>query len=168
MISKRPHTFLRIRLLYLQSFHCVYICVVVHSSHHFHTFSDPYFMRNHLGTYECKLCLTLHNNEASYLAHTQGKKHQNNLARRAAKEARDAPIQPAPEKARVDIKKFVKIGRPGYRFVPITSPMNFKFFDFWVQQACFFNHFAAMQVNGFSKTLSLAENSLSLAKNSLS
>ena len=32
---------------------------------------DPYFMRNHLGTYECKLCLTLHNNEASYLAHTQ-------------------------------------------------------------------------------------------------
>ncbi|CAF1096585.1 unnamed protein product [Rotaria sordida] len=35
---------------------------------------DPYFMKNHLGTYECKLCLTLHNNEGSYLAHTQGKK----------------------------------------------------------------------------------------------
>lgn len=77
---------------------------------------DPYFMKNHLGSYECKLCLTLHNNEArkciislakknkkpvsilhlcllvimqtfklssllqgSYLAHTQGKKHQTNL-----------------------------------------------------------------------------------------
>lgn len=26
---------------------------------------DPYFMRNHLGTYECKLCLTLHNNEGT-------------------------------------------------------------------------------------------------------
>lgn len=25
---------------------------------------DPYFMKNHLGSYECKLCLTLHNNEA--------------------------------------------------------------------------------------------------------
>lgn len=24
---------------------------------------DPYFMRNHVGTFECKLCLTLHNNE---------------------------------------------------------------------------------------------------------
>lgn len=24
---------------------------------------DPYFMKNHLGGYECKLCLTLHNNE---------------------------------------------------------------------------------------------------------
>ena len=31
---------------------------------------DPYFMRNHLGTYECRLCLTLHSNEGSYLAHT--------------------------------------------------------------------------------------------------
>jgi splicing factor 3A subunit 2 len=47
---------------------------------------DPYFMKNHLGSYECKLCLTLHNNEGSYLAHTQGKKHQGNLARRAARE----------------------------------------------------------------------------------
>ena len=26
--------------------------------------------------YECKLCLTLHNNEGNYLAHTQGKRHQ--------------------------------------------------------------------------------------------
>ncbi|XP_033638763.1 splicing factor 3A subunit 2-like [Asterias rubens] len=77
---------------------------------------DPYFMKNHLGSYECKLCLTLHNNEGSYLAHTQGKKHQSNLARRAAKEAKDAPAQPALlEKAKVDIRKFVKIGRPGYK-----------------------------------------------------
>lgn len=76
---------------------------------------DPYFMKNHLGSYECKLCLTLHNNEGSYLAHTQGKKHQANLARRAAKEAKESPQQPAPAKPRVDIKKFVKIGRPGYR-----------------------------------------------------
>lgn len=76
---------------------------------------DPYFMKNHLGSYECKLCLTLHNNEGSYLAHTQGKKHQANLARRAAKEAKDAPAQPAPEKARVEVRRFVKIGRPGYK-----------------------------------------------------
>jgi len=85
---------------------------------------DPYFMRNHLGTYECKLCLTLHNNEASYLAHTQGKKHQSNLARRAAKEAKEAPVQPAPQKTGVDIKKFVKIGRPGYRVTKQRDPDN--------------------------------------------
>lgn len=50
---------------------------------------DPYFMKNHLGSYECKLCLTLHNNEGSYLAHTQGRRHQMNLARRAAKDSRE-------------------------------------------------------------------------------
>ena len=36
---------------------------------------DPYFMRNHLGQYECRLCLTLHNNEGNYLAHTQVSLH---------------------------------------------------------------------------------------------
>lgn len=66
--------------------------------------------------------MTLHNNEGSYLAHTQGKKHQANLARRAAKEAKDAPQQPAPEKPRVETKKFVKIGRPGYRVTKQKDP----------------------------------------------
>ena len=37
---------------------------------------DPYFMRNHLGQYECRLCLTLHNNEGNYLAHTQASGHR--------------------------------------------------------------------------------------------
>ncbi|MQL79810.1 hypothetical protein Taro_012261 [Colocasia esculenta] len=77
---------------------------------------DPYFMRNHLGSYECKLCLTLHNNEGNYLAHTQGKRHQTNLAKRAAREAKDAPAQPQPHKRKVaPMRKSVKIGRPGYR-----------------------------------------------------
>ncbi|XP_050384602.1 uncharacterized protein LOC126801177 isoform X1 [Argentina anserina] len=76
---------------------------------------DPYFMRNHLGSYECKLCLTLHNNEGNYLAHTQGKRHQTNLAKRAAREAKDAPAQPQPHKRKVSLRKTVKIGRPGYR-----------------------------------------------------
>lgn len=83
---------------------------------------DPYFMKNHLGSYECKLCLTLHNNEGSYLAHTQGKKHQANLARRAAKEAKEAPTMLQPEKPRVEPKKFVKIGRPGYRVTKQRCP----------------------------------------------
>ena len=80
-------------------------------------------MRNHLGSYECKLCLTLHNNEGSYLAHTQGKKHQANLARRAAKEKSEAPGQSTPQpKANVDIRKFVKIGRPGYKVTKQRCP----------------------------------------------
>ncbi|KAI8073945.1 hypothetical protein BC940DRAFT_329492 [Gongronella butleri] len=87
---------------------------------------DPYFMRNHLGQGECKLCLTLHSNEGSYLAHTQGKKHQTNLARRAAKEARDNQYmnQPAvgPAKPVVQKKTIIKIGRPGYRVTKIRDP----------------------------------------------
>ena len=45
-------------------------------------------------------------------------------ARRAAKEAKDAPAQPAPEKPRVDVKKFVKIGRPGYKVTKQRDPDN--------------------------------------------
>ncbi|CAJ0916816.1 unnamed protein product, partial [Mesorhabditis belari] len=86
---------------------------------------DPYFMRNHVGTYECKLCLTLHNNEGSYLAHTQGKKHQANLARRAAKEAAEQPFLPAPQQAKVDIKRFVKIGRPEMSSMEVDKSTTF-------------------------------------------
>jgi len=77
---------------------------------------DPYFMKNHLGSYECKLCLTLHTNEGSYLAHTQGRRHQQNLARRAAREQRDGStpttLATAPKPV---VKKTPKIGRPGYK-----------------------------------------------------
>ncbi|CAF2096199.1 hypothetical protein IGI04_018418 [Brassica rapa subsp. trilocularis] len=83
---------------------------------------DPYFMRNHLGSYECKLCLTLHNNEGNYLAHTQGKRHQTNLAKRAAREAQEAPTQPQPHKRTVSVRRTVKIGRPGYRVTKQYDP----------------------------------------------
>lgn len=56
------------------------------------------------------------------MAHTQGKKHQANLARRAAKDAKDSPAFPALAKPRVDVKKFVKIGRPGYRVTKQLDP----------------------------------------------
>ena len=81
---------------------------------------DPYFMRNHVGSYECKLCLTVHGNEGNYLAHTQGKRHQQNLARRATRDARDNPSGPVANlstsrRAKIQPRKTAKIGRPGYR-----------------------------------------------------
>lgn len=75
---------------------------------------DPYIVKNHIGSFECRLCLTLHSTEASYLAHTQGKKHQTNLARRQAKDAKDAQATPQP-RIRPPKRRSVKIGRPGYR-----------------------------------------------------
>lgn len=85
---------------------------------------DPYFMRNHLGSYECKLCLTLHNNEGSYLAHTQGKKHQTNLARRAALDQKDnhTVASATTKSATVPKRTVIKIGRPGYKVTKIRDP----------------------------------------------
>jgi len=111
---------------------------------------DPYFMKNHLGSYECKLCLTLHNNEGNYLAHTQGKRHQTNLTRRgkfskinslflgglsinflitAAREAKDNPFAMAPQiqikkKIIVPLRGMPKIGRPGYKVTKQRDPVN--------------------------------------------
>lgn len=86
---------------------------------------DPYFMKNHLGTFECKLCLTIHKNEPSYIMHAQGKKHLANLARRAAKEgAATNPTllaQGAGARA-VKPRKTIKIGRPGYRITRQEDP----------------------------------------------
>ena len=90
---------------------------------------DPYLMRNHLGTYECKLCLTLHTNEGNYLAHTQGKKHKAGLARRAAMEKRARDAQPAPlttagAGASAATRRIprVRIGRPGYQITKSRDP----------------------------------------------
>lgn len=98
---------------------------------------DPFLMRNHIGMYECRLCLTIHVNEGGYLAHCQGRKHKMNLERRRLREAqRDNGIsghkmgisaenaqyltKPAPK------KNLVKIGRPGYRVTKIRDPSNYK------------------------------------------
>lgn len=90
---------------------------------------DPYFMKNHLGSYECRLCLTLHNNEGSYLAHTQGKKHQANLGRRAAREAQQngtalGVASPALAKVEAPRPAVMKIGRPGYKVMKIRDPIT--------------------------------------------
>jgi splicing factor 3A subunit 2 len=78
---------------------------------------DPYFFKNHLGTFECKLCLTMHPNEGNYLAHTQGKRHQYNVGRRAAMEAKNATpkVLEMDDNRPMATKRSLKIGRPGYR-----------------------------------------------------
>lgn len=74
-----------------------------------------------MGSLECRLCLTLHTNEGSYLAHTQGKKHQTNLARRAARDAKETQLTIAPAQSNIQRKVFLKIGRPGYRVTKIRD-----------------------------------------------
>ncbi|BFZ53946.1 CWF complex protein sap62 [Savitreella phatthalungensis] len=90
---------------------------------------DPYIFRNHLGKYECRLCMTIHANDGSYLVHTQGRKHQQNLARRVLRDqiqsgqveidpATGLPVDPAQAAAAQKYaprKDVVRIGRPGYK-----------------------------------------------------
>merc|ERR1712048_600371 len=82
---------------------------------------DPYFLKNHLGQYECKLCLTLHLNEGCYLAHTQGKRHQQNLAARASKDIQKRTNTNMTSNRKRNIS-VVKIGRPGYRVTKQFDP----------------------------------------------
>src|ERR1700760_4377963 len=101
---------------------------------------DPYFFKNHVGSFECRLCLTVHQNDGSYLAHTQGRKHQTNLARRAAKEQKegrgDIDSQTGLPVGVVGAgfaalglgaggvrKNAVKIGRPGYKITKVRDPV---------------------------------------------
>ncbi len=78
--------------------------------------NDPYFMRNHLGSFECRLCNTLHTTEGNYLSHTQARRHQANMGRRAARDAKaGGASQAAQLRQRVQIRRTaVKIGRPGF------------------------------------------------------
>jgi splicing factor 3A subunit 2 len=79
---------------------------------------DPYIIRNSYGTYECKLCKTIHNNEGDYLAHTQAKKHKTNLAKRKLKTVGADPQVLPKEKE----KELLKIGKPGYKLSKILNP----------------------------------------------
>jgi splicing factor 3A subunit 2 len=93
---------------------------------------DPYIRKTHMGLYECKLCLTVHVNEGSYLVHTQGKKHQTNLARRAAMEQKSGICGPSTAlltslygtNALPVKKNFMKIGRPGYKITKLRDPVT--------------------------------------------
>eukprot|EP01122_Echinamoeba_exundans_P012915 TRINITY_DN553_c0_g3_i1.p1 TRINITY_DN553_c0_g3~~TRINITY_DN553_c0_g3_i1.p1 ORF type:complete len:246 (-),score=29.06 TRINITY_DN553_c0_g3_i1:326-1063(-) len=90
---------------------------------------DPYFMKNHLGTFECKLCLTLHPNEGNYLAHTQGKRHQDNLARRAARERKEGAggitvASGTATKSKPSLRITPKIGQPQTHFSKHKDPQT--------------------------------------------
>lgn len=102
---------------------------------------DPYIFKNHLGSFECRLCLTVHQNDGSYLAHTQGRKHQTNLARRAAQEKRDVRKDIDPQTGlpvgvvgagfgalglggKTASRNSIKIGRPGYKITKVRDPVT--------------------------------------------
>ena len=88
---------------------------------------DPFYSKNCHGSIECKLCLTLHPNEGNYMAHTQAKKHQANMRRRAARDQKLNAFEggayvPSANRAARKTVQWQKIGRPGYRVTKQFDP----------------------------------------------
>ncbi|OWB84057.1 hypothetical protein B5S33_g2694 [[Candida] boidinii] len=92
--------------------------------------NDPYVFRNHLGMLECRLCLTTHVSEGSYITHTQGKKHHYNLLKRAEldkrRNASNTALNNDISLSNVPKKSFVKIGRPAYKVTKIRDPVTYQ------------------------------------------
>jgi splicing factor 3A subunit 2 len=95
---------------------------------------DPYLIRNHVGSYECRLCFTLHRDEANYLSHTQGKKHQSGLTKRALQDKQRLERDSAKNNNSLlaslqsnrannaSSTKAVTIGRPAYQVYKSRDP----------------------------------------------
>lgn len=67
----------------------------------------------------------------NYLAHTQGKRHQSNLGRRASMEAKNAAPKPL-QTIEVVKKRVLKIGRPGYKVSQVNSTYFWDIFESFI------------------------------------
>lgn len=91
---------------------------------------DPYLFRNHMGIIECRLCLTTHSNEASYISHLSGRKHSMNLERRRIISARsDANKAKTLGMSLNTVQKrtWQKIGKPIYQVTKLRQPETLRY-----------------------------------------
>lgn len=97
------------------------------TSHALDLDNDPYVLRNHLGLLECRLCLTTHTNEASYISHLSGRKHAMSLERRRVldeKSRAKTPDAPAVSMSLVEKRRWTKIGRAAPTVTKIRDPQT--------------------------------------------
>lgn len=90
---------------------------------------DPYVFRNHLGLLECRLCLTTHTNEASYISHLSGRKHGLNLERRRLLDEKRDQNKERPgaiSATSVEKRRWTKIGQPQCEVTKIRDPATLK------------------------------------------
>ncbi|CAK7896802.1 pre-mRNA-splicing factor Prp11p [[Candida] anglica] len=95
--------------------------------------NDPYVFRNHLGLLECKLCLTTHVSESSYISHLGGRKHQLNLEKRRIldekynnrNQQRDAGLNSV-SISNVPKRVWNKIGKPAFKVTKIRDTNTLK------------------------------------------
>lgn len=86
--------------------------------------NDPYVYRNHSGLLECRLCLTTHTNEASYISHIGGRKHSMNLEKRRILDEKQNPTKreaSAVSITNTEKRSWRKIGRPQFKVTKIRD-----------------------------------------------
>ncbi|KAK6463728.1 hypothetical protein DFJ63DRAFT_313036 [Scheffersomyces coipomensis] len=90
---------------------------------------DPYVFRNHLGLLECKLCLTTHVSESSYISHLSGRKHGLNLERRRLLDEKynqnkeiNAKVANLVSINNTEKRNWKKIGKPEFNLTKIRDP----------------------------------------------
>lgn len=95
--------------------------------------NDPYVFRNHLGLLECKLCLTTHVSESSYISHLGGRKHQMNLEKRRILDEKYSQNKQMNNKVNsivsinnIPKRRWDKIGKPEYKLSKIRNPDSLK------------------------------------------
>ncbi|KAK6455545.1 uncharacterized protein RJT20DRAFT_128817 [Scheffersomyces xylosifermentans] len=91
--------------------------------------NDPYVFRNHLGLLECRLCLTTHVSESSYISHLGGKKHRLSLEKRRALDEKynnsrqlNQKINSIVSITNTQKRSWAKIGKPAYKLTKIRDP----------------------------------------------
>lgn len=90
---------------------------------------DPYVFRNHLGLLECRLCLTTHSNEASYISHLSGRKHSMNLERRRILSERSGDNKTNEARtsmSNVPKRTWRKIGKPVFNVTKLRDPKSLR------------------------------------------
>lgn len=86
--------------------------------------NDPYVFRNHLGLLECRLCLTTHTNEASYISHLGGRKHGMNLEKRRLLDEKLNPQKTAASAVSIsntDKRTWRHIGKPQLKVTKVRD-----------------------------------------------
>ncbi|RKP32145.1 hypothetical protein METBISCDRAFT_21667 [Metschnikowia bicuspidata] len=90
---------------------------------------DPYLFRNHLGNLECRLCLTQHTTESSYLSHLSGRRHLTNLERRRTYSERvnkGEQSQNFTTMTNIPRRYWKAIGNPIYKITKIRHPESLR------------------------------------------
>lgn len=95
--------------------------------------NDPYVFRNHLGLLECRLCLTTHVSELSYISHLGGKKHRMGLEKRRALDEKYSQNRSLNTKINLIVsitntakRSWTKVGKPAYKLTKIRDPETFQ------------------------------------------